>query len=404
MRRGPLAGAALLGASVTVAAVAFGSRPLGVAGLGLLLAVGFTRTWAGFARSPATVRYTWAPQPAEEGERVRLRIEALRASRVPVGSLVVRGRLGRLGGHAVKLRGHGRHATADLDLGRLPRGRFRLSDVTLELGDHLGLHAITLPLEADGTVVLVHPRLAELGALFSDAGRYGADGRRLLLRRSAGFDFHSVREHEQGDSLRRVHWPTSAKRGRLMVKELEDSPRDAVVVLLDCDPAGAAGSPPGSSFDQAVRAAGSILDAYARRGRDVALLTNGSDRALVRVRALDPDRRAALDALAAAEPDALHPLAHMLRHGQPAALRTEELAVVTSNLDARAVDALLGAAQHRLVSVAWIDAPSFVGKPTRAAPGLLRLAGSGIPVAVVRAGDDLAAALDLPASQVVARA
>jgi uncharacterized protein (DUF58 family) len=189
-----------------------------------------------------------------------------------------------------------------------------------------------------------------------------------------------------------------------MVKELEDSPRDAVVVLLDCDPAGAAGSPPESSFDQAVRAAGSILDAYVRRGRDVALLTNGSVRALVRVRALDPDRRAALDALAAAEPDALHPLAHTLRHGQPAALRTEELTVVTSNLDARAVDALLGAAQHRLVSVAWIDAPSFVGKPTRAAPGLLRLAGSGIPVAVVRAGDDLAAALDLPARQVAARA
>ena len=53
----------------------------------------------------------------------------------------------------------------------------------------------------------------------------------------------------------------SARRGALMVKELEDSPRDEVAVLLDGDPAGVTGSPPDSSFDVAVRAAGSILRA-----------------------------------------------------------------------------------------------------------------------------------------------
>ena len=41
--------------------------------------------------------------------------------------------------------------------------------------------------------------------LFSDAGRAAGDGRKILLRRTAGFDFHSVREYEQGESLRRVH-------------------------------------------------------------------------------------------------------------------------------------------------------------------------------------------------------
>lgn len=399
-----LAGVTALGAGVTAAALAFGSRPLGVAGVGLLLAVGLSRAWAGFARGPASVRYTWTPQPAVEGDPVRLEITARRASRVPVGSIVVRGRLGRLGAHSARLRGHGRHAGRELVLGRLPRGRFRLSDVTLELGDHLGLHTVSTPVEDPGSVLVVHPRLTLLGALFSDAGRFGADGRRLLLRRAAGFDFHSVREYEQGESLRRVHWPTTAKRGRLMVKELEDSPRDALVVLLDCDPCGAAGAPPESSFDQAVRAAGSILQAYVRRGRDVTLLTNGAERALARVRALDPDHRAALDVLAAAEPDARHPLAHTLRHGLPSGARNGELVVVTANLDARAVDALVGAAQHRPVSVVYVDAPSFAGRPTRATPGLLRLAGLGLPVAVVRAGVDLAAALDLPATREAARA
>lgn len=399
-----LTGATVLGVGVTAAAVAFGSRPLGVAGVGLLLAVGLTRAWAGFARGPATVQYAASPQPAVEGQCVRLTIAARRVSGVPAGSIVVRGRLGRLGGHAVRLRGHGRRAAREIDLGRVPRGRFRLSDVAVELGDHLGLHAVSTPVEADDTVLVVHPRLSELESLFSDAGRFGADGRRLLLRRPAGFDFHSVREYEQGESLRRVHWPTTARRGQLMVKELEDSPRDAMVVLLDCDPCGAAGEAPRSSFDEAVRAAGSILEAYARRGRDVTLVTTGCERAVVRVRALDPDRRAALDALAAAEADAPHSLGHTLRRGLPPGLRNGELTVVTANLDGHSVDAVLAAAQRRLVSVVWIDAPSFVGRPTRVAPGLLRLAGLGIPVAVLRAGDDLAAALDLPARQELQRA
>ena len=399
-----LGGAAVLGAGITAAAVAFGSRPLGVAGVGLLLAVALTRGWAVFAVGPASVRYLARPQPAVEGERVRLAVVARRASRLPAGAIVVRGRLGRLGWHAVRLRGHGKRAVGEVDLGRLPRGRFPLAEVVLELGDHLGLHTAAKPLPAGETTVVVHPRLEALQAVFSDAGRFGADGRRLLLRRPAGFDFHSVREYEQGESLRRVHWPTTARRGQLMVKELEDSPRDSVAVLLDCDPGGAAGRPPHSSFDEAVRAAGSLLATYQRRGRDVTLLTTGAQRSIVRVRALDPDLRAALDALAAAEPDAESPLARTLRHGLPESVRNGELVVVTANVDATCVDALLAAAQHRLVSVAWVDAPSFAGKPTRSPPGLLRLSSLGLPVAVVRAGADLAAALDLPARREPARA
>jgi hypothetical protein len=43
--------------------------------------------------------------------------------------------------------------------------------------------------------------------------------------------------------------------------------------------------------------------------------------------------------------------------------------------------------------VVWIDAPSFVGRPTRIEPELLRLQAAGVAVAVVRRGDSLAAVL-----------
>ncbi len=395
-------GALVLGAGVTLAALAFGSRPLVVAGVGLLLAASAVRIWAGLARGPVSVTYVADPAPAAEGDRVRLTIGAQRASRMPVGSLLVRGSLQRIGAYECTLKGHGRHAVGVLDLGRLPRGRFAVRDARLVIGDHLGLESISVTTDPAGAALVVHPRLVELQTLFSDAGRLGGAGRRLLLRRPAGFDFHSVREYTQGESLRRVHWPTTARRGQLMVKELEDTPRDAVVVLLDCDPAGASGRPPNSSFDAAVRAAGSVLKVYAGRGRRAAVVTTSSSGMVVQVSSLAEDFRSVLEVLATVEPDARSTLARWLANEQTGTAQAGELVVVTASLEPAAVDALIAAAGRRLLSIVWIDAPSYAGRPTRTPSGALRLSGLGIPVAVVRRGDDLATALDAPRVEAVA--
>lgn len=383
----------LLGACVTGAALALGSRPLIVAGIGLLLAAAVARVWAGAARGPVSLELAVDPEGPREGDRVRLRLTARRVSRVPVGSVTFQATLGARGEVACRFPGHGRATSATLDLGCLPRGRYEPADARVELADHLGLGSVTVPVPAR-VAVLVRPRLVALRALFSDAGRHGRDGRRLLLRRPVGFDLHSVREYEQGESLRRVHWPSTARRGQLMVKELQDSPRDTVAVLLDCDPAGAADGPAGASFDVAVRAAGSLVQAIAARGRRAVLVTNARTPQVVTVRTLDADLGVVLDALAAVEPDAVHGLVHALRGVSGPSVEAGELVVVTSSLGAAAVDELVRAATTRPVSVVWVDAPSFAGRRTRAEPGALRLAAAGIPTAVVRAGDDLAAALD----------
>lgn len=395
-----LGGAFLLGLAVTGAALAFGSRPLGVAGVGLLIAASAARIWAGLVRGSVSVSYDALPAPAVEGDRVRVRVDARRSSRVPVGSIVAHGRVGRLGAFDLRLRGHGRVAKGDLWLGRLPRGQFALSEARIVLGDHLGLESISRTVEPAGFAVVVHPRLVELDALFSEAGRMGGQGRRLLLRRPAGFDLHSVREYTQGESLRRVHWPSTARTGQLMVKELEDAPRDTVAVVLDCDPGGAAGAPPDSSFDAAVRAAGSVLLHHVRRGRKSTLVTTAREGVVQQVSAIEGDFGAALGVLAAAEPDALHGIGSWLRELQRRAHDAGEIVIVTANLEPGATEAIVGTAARRLVSVVWIDAPSYAGRPTRAAAGPLRLGAAGIPVAVVRQGDDLAAALELSNAQV----
>lgn len=399
VRRGGLA----LGAIALAAAVASGSRALGVVGVGFLLAAWVSWLWAWLVDGPVTVVKTVTPVPATEGDRVRVAVDVSRYSRTPLGSMTVRLDVGRLGERTCRLLGQGRVATGEIDLGPLPRGVFTLSDTEVVLGDLLGLVTVTPRVACDPVTVVVRPRLTALDGLFSDAGRAVGDGRRVLLRRAAGFDFHSVREYEQGESLRRVHWPTSARRGQLMVKELEDTAHDGVVVILDCDPRCAVGVPPESSFDAAVRVAGSLLQAHAVRGRVATLVSTGRTRAVVPVRSAAADFDAAVSTLAAAELDARDGLARVLAGDHPWA-SSGELAVVTATTDPGAFAAVLALATRRLVSIVWIDAASFASRPTRAEPGLLRLAAHGIPTAVVRRGDDLAAVLSARSLEETARA
>jgi uncharacterized protein (DUF58 family) len=381
-----------LGAVALAAAVASGSRPLGVVGVGFLLAWGLTWLWAWLAERPVVVWLEASSGQAVEGDRVSLSASVTRPSRIPLGSLALDVTMGRLGRSSHRLRGHGRLARTNVDLGPLPRGVYVFDEPEVVVGDLLGLVSVRPPVVSERLTVVVRPRLVALDGLFSEAGRVGGDGRRLLLRRAAGFDFHSVRQYEQGESLRRVHWPTSARRGQLMVKELEDTAHDGVVVLLDCDPAGAVGTPPDSSFDAAVRAAGSILQTHAARARSATLVTTGSDGQVVPVRSARGELGGAVTCLAAACADARHGLARVL-HANPSLAGTAELVIVTATLDPAAFSAVLAVAGRRATSLVWVDAASFAARPTRADTGLLRLAAHGIPTAVVRKGDDLAAVL-----------
>ncbi len=315
-----------------------------------------------------------APDPATEGDDVTLRITARRRSRIPGSTVIVTGALDRLGSFECRLRGHRPdRQPARLRSARSREGDSASSDATLELRDPLGLETRSSPLGTAVSVV-VYPRLVELDNLFSDAGRFGSDGRRFLLRRPAGFDLHSVRDYEQGESLRRVHWPTTARRGHLMVKELEESPRDSVVVVLDCDPAGQAGDPPDSSFDQAARAAGSILRVYAVRGRRAVLVTTGKDGCPVSAGSPRDGFRLALGALAVAESDASARACAGARAGS-----------LPGSSCGRARDRDLRALRPRqrrdscrcrssgCVSVVWIDAPSYLGAADARRAGVLRL-------------------------------
>jgi uncharacterized protein (DUF58 family) len=299
-------------------------------------------------------------------------------------------RAGRLGERRTRLAKHRSTLLARYVLPAVPRGRYRFEAVRAVFDDPFGLARAELPLGGESTL-LVYPRLVELERLFSQTEGTLHTGGRVLLRRTAGFDLHSVREYQQGESLRKVHWPTTARRNALMVKELEDTPHDEIGVLLDAS----SRTVVGDSFDVQVRAAGSILRAYAVRSRRALLTVSSSPAQTCGVASLEGEWQLVLELLAAAEPNGTEPLTRFLGRDSPAA-GARELVVVTSALETGTVDALLERAlARRQTSLVYVEAASF--RPGGASgirhPALLRLQLAGVPIALVRRGDDLAARL-----------
>ena len=280
------------------------------------------------------------------------------------------------------LRRDGRFHRGTYVLERVPRGRYAVEEARARSRIRSVSRAREVELAAGGALV-VYPRLVALDRLFSESGAHAQDGRRLLLRRPSGFDLHSVREYEHGESLRKVHWPTTARRGQLMVKELEDAPRDEIAVVLDAD---------------AARGRGGELRRAGARGRldpPRARLPRPPGRARAQLGDA-PDARASRRSRATGWPRSScsrrpsptgrgrSSSCSRARAGRPA--RALETVVVTARVS--------GALATRLVQRALagpgrqrrLDRRAELRRPADAVePELLRLQAAGVAVAVVRA-------------------
>ena len=246
-RRGVLT--LLLGVAIYVVAWLFGAKALYPVALGLVLAPIVARTWVRLAARPIALRRRIgggllgrraSGGHLFEGEDVWVTLEAHPEARVPLPSISVTERIAKLGErHTPLQRARGPYRGTYV-IEKLSRGRYEVEEAKATIDDPFGLARSEVDLAAGGSL-LVYPRLVALDRLFSESGAHAQDGRRLLLRRPSGFDLHSVREYEQGESLRKVHWRTTARRGQLMVKELEDAPRDEIAVVLDAEASAVAG-------------------------------------------------------------------------------------------------------------------------------------------------------------------
>ena len=149
------------------------------------------------------------------------------------------------------------------------RGRLEIGPADIAVSDPLGLARTSI---GDGprtslvvypaTQTLVPPRLAR------GPEPLGVAAEVHTLQR-IGEDFYALRDYTAGDDVRRIHWPSTARLGRPMVREDEVPRRSRVTVVLDTrcatlDP---------ERFELAVSAAASVVLACASRRDPLRLLT-----------------------------------------------------------------------------------------------------------------------------------
>ena len=160
---------------------------------------------------------------------------------------------------------------------RLPtdrRGIFDVGPLEVRLTDPFGF-AVKTELAAEPTQLTVLPRvdvITPLPRTIGDDPHAGATRASSLL--GGGEDFYALRAYVQGDDLRRVHWPSTARLDDLMIRQDEMPWQARATVLLDLRRT----VHDEESLEQAVSAAASIFEACRRSNSLIRLVTSsGTD-------------------------------------------------------------------------------------------------------------------------------
>jgi len=140
------------------------------------------------------------------------------------------------------------------------RGLYRLGPHEIYLADPLGFFSLTIstpPEVAASETVIIYPRVLRLPTVIVPQGNQRGTNRRrrplLGVQPSA-----TVRAYQSGDSLRHIHWPVTAHRNMLMVKEMESEPSGTVWIILDLDQATQQGSGASGTLEYSIIAAASL--------------------------------------------------------------------------------------------------------------------------------------------------
>ena len=148
------------------------------------------------------------------------------------------------------------------------RGVITVGPVRSIRGDALGLirraQNWTEPVE-----LFIHPRTVNLDSTAIGFIR-DIEGAVTQDLSSSDVSFHALREYTPGDDRRNVHWKTTARTGRLMVRQFEETRRAHLLVVHDLDPHV---WDEAEDFETSVSASASLLLAAVRDNREISLVT-----------------------------------------------------------------------------------------------------------------------------------
>ncbi len=292
----------------------------------------------------------------------------------------------------------------------LVRGEFRLGPMTILSGDPFGFFLSPRKLAATSKVI-VYPATVPVNKFELPMGILsGGDAERrraqFITTNAAG-----VREYVTGDSFNRIHWASSARKERLMVKEFEIDPLADVWLFVDFsreslveDPSvhrlngdgavvpTAPGIPP-STEEYAVVIAASLSQYFVELERALGFVAYVPHREVYQPERGNRQLVRILQTLAVARSKSAYSLAQALTLETPYLTRGTTLVIVTASLDPAWITEAQILSRRGIRPMCVLIDPASFGAPVHADDTRAMLRLGKIPSVLIHRGEDLTAAL-----------
>jgi uncharacterized protein (DUF58 family) len=247
-----------------------GTDPLEQIGFALLALVIAAAVVVNARGTDLKVERELIPARARRGQNITVKLHVTNEGKRPAPLLLMDDQLpAELAAHArfalngIESMGR-REATYELRPSR--RGRYSIGPLEIAYVDPFGLTQ-TRDAITDATELLVHPRVEKL-ALPRDRGQQRSMSVSALRQLSGarGEDFYTLRDYGIGDDLRKIHWPSTAKAGKPMIRQEETPWQNRASLVIDDRIAAHDGFGDASSFERCVEAAASVAAMYHSAG------------------------------------------------------------------------------------------------------------------------------------------
>jgi len=172
----------------------------------------------------------------------------------------------------------GRTAALRYPLTPTARGRHKVGPLTVRVRDPFGL-AERVRRYRTTNEIIVYPRVESLSAESARGAHRGTGSSETRRVFTSGDEFYTMREYVQGDDLRQVHWPSTAHRQTLMIRQQEMPWQAQATIFCDTRETAHVGVGAASTLERGVSAAASTLWHLADRRYSLRLATEESGRA-----------------------------------------------------------------------------------------------------------------------------
>ena len=161
------------------------------------------------------------------------------------------------------------------------RGLWRIGPISIVSQDALGFFK-TKKLLKIYSEILVYPKLFRIFAFPTLAsGSVSWVGVETAKISGDSHEFFGIREYQRGDMVSRIHWPSTAKHNKLIVKQFERNAVQEVTIAFDLKKGHDVGVGKETTLEYAVKMAGSIASYLLNEGALVQMVGYGKESAIL---------------------------------------------------------------------------------------------------------------------------